>query len=180
MQTYIALFRAINVTGHNLLPMKELKALLENLGAENVKTYIQSGNVLIKHNEKNKTMLADKIKSAVKKKYGFEPKVLLFKKKEIEKAYKSNPFPGGEENPKTLHAFFLTQKPGNPNFTKMDEIKLSTEQFKLIDNILYFYAPDGVGRSKLAARIEKLLGVAATGRNWRTVQKLVEMVNEAN
>lgn len=88
MQTYIALFRAINVTGHNLLPMKELKTLLENLGAENVKTYIQSGNVLIKHKEKNKTKLAENIKSAVKKEYGFKPEVLLLDKIEIKKAYK--------------------------------------------------------------------------------------------
>lgn len=178
MQTYIALFRGINVGGNNILPMKELRVILEKLGTKEVKTYIQSGNVVLNHKEKNTKTLSSKIKAAIKKSHGFEPKILLLKKKDVEKAVASNPFPEGEEEPKTVHAFFLESKPKNANFEKMDEIKTKTERYKLIDNVYYLYAPDGIGRSKLAARCEKLLDVPATARNWRTVKKILEMIKE--
>ena len=116
MQTYIALFRGINVGGNNILPMKELKTLLEKLGAGKVATYIQSGNVVLTHKENNLKTLSEKITAAIKKNFGFEPKVLLLKQREIERTISSNPFPEGEKEPKTLHAFFLESKPKNPNF----------------------------------------------------------------
>jgi len=178
MQTYIALFRGINVGGNNILPMKELKTLLEKLGAGKVATYIQSGNVVLTHKENNLKTLSEKITAAIKKNFGFEPKVLLLKQKEIEQAISSNLFPEGEKEPKTLHAFFLESKPENPNFKKMDEIKIKSEQYKLIGNIYYLLAPEGIGRSKLASQVEKLLGVPVTGRNWRTVIKILDMLKE--
>lgn len=180
MQTYIALFRAVNVLGNNLLPMKELKEILVNLGAEEVQTYIQSGNVVMNHKEKDVKKLSSKIKSAIKKSRGFEPNVLLLKQKDVEKAVTSNPFPEGEEAPKSVHAFFCETKPKKPNFEKMDEIKTDTERYELIDKVYYLHTPDGFGRSKLASRCEKLLGVPATARNWRTVKKIKEMIEEVN
>lgn len=178
MQTYIALFRAINVLGNNLLSMKELKVILANLGAEEVETYIQSGNVVMNHKEKDTKKLSNKIKTAIKKSHRFEPNVLLLKQKDVLKAYSSNPFSEGEEEPKTVHAFFCEAKPTKPDFAKMDEIKTGTERYELIDKIYYLHTPDGFGRSKLGARCEKLLGVPATARNWRTVKKLVKMISE--
>ena len=111
VQTYIALFRAINVLGKNLLPMKELKEVLEKLGAGNVQTYIQSGNVILNHKEKDVKVLSNKISVAIKKGHDFEPNVLLLKQKDIKKTVMLNPFPEGEKEPKTLHAFFLEVKP---------------------------------------------------------------------
>ncbi len=180
MQTYIALFRGINVGGKNKLPMKELKEILVRLDAEDVQTYIQSGNVVLNHKEKDIEKLSSKIKSAVSESRGFEPNVLLLKEKEIQKAVELNPFPEAEKEPKTVHAFFLEQKPNNPNFEKMDEIKTSTEQYKLVDKVYYLHTPDGFGRSKLAARCEKFLGVPATARNWRTVKKIKAMIDEVS
>ena len=164
--------------GKNILPMKDLKSLLEKLGCKEVLTYIQSGNVVLKHDEKDVKLLAGKIKSAIKKNHGFEPNVIFLKKNDIEMVVKSNPFPQGDENHKTLHAFFLESKPTNPNLQKMLEIKTKTEQYKLIDKVFYLYIPDGFGKSKLADRAEKLLGVSATARNWRTVKKIKEMIDE--
>ncbi len=158
--------------------MKELSGLLKKIGAENVKTYIQSGNVVLTHKEKDVKILSAEITGAVKKNYGFEPNVIFLKQKELEKIILSNPFTEGKENPKTVHVFFLESKPKKPNFKKMDEIKTETESYKLVDKAFYLYAPDGVGRSKLAAHAEKLLGVPATARNWRTVTKLLEMTKE--
>lgn len=178
MSTYIALFRAINVLGKNILPMKDLKSILEELGVDEIKTYIQSGNVVFNYNENDITGLSQKITAAIKRNHGFEPRIIILKKKDIQKVVANNPFPQVGENHKTLHVFFLESKPANPNFDKILEIKSNTEQYEIIDKIFYLYTPDGFGKSKLADRAEKLLGVPATARNWRTVNKLLEMINE--
>jgi uncharacterized protein (DUF1697 family) len=96
----------------------------------------------------------------------------------MEQAMVSNPFPEAESEPKTLHLYFLASTPQNPDLQTLDSIKQANEQFKLIDNVFYLYAPDGIGRSKLAARVEKALGVAATARNWRTVCKIMAIQAE--
>ena len=175
MKTYIALFRGINVGGNNILPMKELAVVLENLGAANVKTYIQSGNAVFQHESENVSGLSSRISAAIKESHGFEPRVWLLDLVEMEKAMTSNPFPAAESEPKTLHLYFLASAPQNPDLKMLDSLKKADEQFKLIDNVFYLHAPDGIGRSKLAERAEKALGVAATARNWRTVSKIMAM-----
>jgi uncharacterized protein (DUF1697 family) len=178
MKTYIALFRGINVGGNNTLPMKELTALLENLGADRVKTYIQSGNAVFRHQAESISQLSSSISAAIKENHGFEPHVLLLDLVEMEQAVTSNPYPEAEAEPKTLHLYFLASTPQNPDLKTLDSLKKANEQFKLIDNVFYLYAPDGIGRSKLAARVEKALGVAATARNWRTVNKIMAMAQQ--
>jgi uncharacterized protein (DUF1697 family) len=175
MKTYIALFRGINVGGKNILPMNELVTVLENMGARNVKTYIQSGNAVFHSEETNASVLANKISAAIKKSYGFEPQVLLLELAEMERAVESNPFPQAQSEPKALHLYFLTAMPENPDFDTLESIKSNGERFALRDGVFYLHAPDGIGRSKLAARAEKLLGVSVTARNWRTVCKIMEM-----
>jgi len=175
MKTYIALFRGINVGGNNILPMKELVVVLENLGADSVKTYIQSGNAVFQHESENVSGLSSRISAAIKESHGFEPRVLLLDLVEMEKAMASNPFPAAESEPKTLHLYFLASAPQNPDLKMLDSLKKADEQFKLIDNVFYLHTPDGIGRSKLAERAEKALGVAATARNWRTVSKIMAM-----
>lgn len=180
MKTYIALFRGINVGGNNILPMKELAALLENLGADSVKTYIQSGNAVFRHQAENISQLSSRISAAIKESHGFEPRVLLLDSVEMEQAVASNPFPAAESEPKTLHLYFLTSAPHNPDLKMLDNLKKANEQFKLIDTVFYLHAPDGIGRSKLAERVEKALGVAATARNWRTVGKIMAMAKQGD
>ena len=175
MNTYIALLRGINVGGRNILPMKALAALLEALGCQNVKTYIQSGNVVFQSEEEDTARLASAISAAVTEHYGFEPHVLLLALEELEKAMTLNPFPEAEAEPKTLHLNFLAATPPNPDLEALATLKKENEGFQLIGNVFYLYAPDGIGRSKLAANAERLLGVAMTGRNWRTVSKVMEM-----
>ncbi len=180
MKTYIALFRGINVGGKNSLPMKELVSILEALGCENIKTYIQSGNVVLQHEGKDIEHLARRISNEVKKKRGFEPHILLLTANEIQKAIKANPFPEAKDEPNTLHLGFLASKPANPNLKKLESIKTDTESFVLKDTVFYLHAPDGIGRSKLAASSEKLLGVPMTDRNWRTVCKIRDIVKKLN
>ena len=175
MKTYIALFRSINVGGRHILPMKALAALLENLGAQDVKTYIQSGNVVFQHKVENDAQLSSRISAAIKENHGFEPQVLLLDLTDMEKAITSNPFPDAESEPKSLHLYFLTARPENPDLNMLDSLKKDNEQFKLLHNVFYLHAPDGIGRSKVAERVEKALGVVTTARNWRTVGKIMAM-----
>jgi uncharacterized protein (DUF1697 family) len=175
MNTYIALFRGINVGGKNSLPMEELIAIFKDLSAKNIKAYIQSGNIVFETMEKNILSLPKKISAEIKKRRNFEPYVLLLKLAEIEKVIADNPFPDVQNDPSSLHVGFLAFTPENPDLVKMQSLKKKSERFHLSDKIFYLYAPEGVGRSKLAASAERLLGVPMTDRNWKTVCKIRNM-----
>ena len=175
---YIALFRGINVGGNNILPMKDLVTLLENLGSQSVKTYIQSGNAVFQNEAESTSQLTNRISVAIKESHGFEPQVFLLELDEMEKAIISNPFPEAESVPKTLHLHFLASVPKNPDIKTLEYLKRDSERFYLVDNVFYLHAPEGLGRSKLVARVEKSLGVAVTSRNWRSVRKIMTMAKQ--
>lgn len=175
MTIYVAFLRGINVGGKHSLPMKELVAILEDLGCQNVRTYIQSGNVVFESSDKDPARFSKRISAEIKQRRGFEPHALLLKLEDLERAIMNNPFPEAESDPKALHVGFLAASPQNPNLKLLERLKSNTERFHLIDNLFYLYAPEGVGRSKLAANTEKLLGVPMTDRNWSTVRKVWEM-----
>jgi len=178
MTTYIALFRGINVGGKNKLPMKDLVATLENLGCQDVATYIQSGNAVFQSEEQDASLFSETIEAAIKERHGFEPRVLLLASEEMERAMRSNPFPEAESEPKTLHLYFLAAPPEGPDLDALEGIKGDRERFVLGDGVFYLHAPNGIGRSKLAANIEKHLSVPVTARNWRTVHKVMEMAQQ--
>src|SRR3954471_11073039 len=178
MKICVALLRGINVGGKNSLPMKELAGLLGDRGAQKVKTYIQSGNVVFAWKGKDTAGLSKQITAAIKDGRGFEPHVLILGLADFEKAIQQNPFPEAEEHPQTLHAGFLAAVPTHPDLKTLETLRIASERFRLIGSVFYLHAPEGVGRSKLAARAEKLLGVPMTDRNWRTVLTLYKMAQE--
>lgn len=178
MPTHIALLRGINVGGHNSLPMTELVAVLEGLGCENIRTVIQSGNVVLQSAGRSPSKLAKQIRLGIKESQGFEPRLLVMSRKEFAKAIEANPFPQAVADPKTLHLGFLEESPPAPDLAKLNGIQSNSERFELIDRVFYLHAPDGIGRSKLAANAEKHLGVAMTMRNWRTVSRLRDLAEE--
>ena len=175
MSTYIALFRGINVGGRNALPMRELVRDLESLDCEEVQTYIQSGNAVFRYSPKSTASLAAKIAKKIENRRGFRPQVLILSARQLREAIASNPFPEAEAEPRALHLFFLASPPAAAEIDALNAAKSSSERFHLTEQVFYLHAPDGVGRSKLAAKAEKLLGVPTTARNWRTVVKLAEM-----
>ena len=176
MNTFIALLRGINVGGNNILPMKELRALLENLNFSDVRTYIQSGNVVFQSEHSDSHALSREISTAIAERYGFTPQVLVLEPPAFKEATEQNPFPEAESNPKALHLFFLAGEPDKPDTETLEQLKTDSERFKLSKSVFYLHAPDGIGRSKLAARVEKTLGIAVTARNWRSVCKIKELV----
>jgi uncharacterized protein (DUF1697 family) len=176
VNTYIALFRGINVGGKNILPMKDLVGILEGIGCDNVVTYIQSGNVVFQSKKKQLKNLTREISSKVSESYEFQPKVLLLEISQLQDAIDYSPFK--TKDGKALHFFFLDSHPEKPDLEKLKAVKSKSEKFELINNVFYLYAPDGIGKSKLAVKVEQCLGVPVTARNWNTVSKLVSMVGQ--
>jgi uncharacterized protein (DUF1697 family) len=175
MNTYIALFRGINVGGRNKLPMRDLVDLLRSLGLQSIRTYIQSGNVLFRSDATDPADLSERISAAVNESQGFTPHVLLLTLEEFEAAMESNPYPEVVSEPKTLHLYFLTSRPQNPDLEALESIRSPSERFALKGKVFYLHAPEGIGRSRLAAGVEKALGVGGTERNWRSVTAITAM-----
>ena len=177
MATWIALFRGINVGGKNVLKMADLRESLESIKLKNVRTYIQSGNVVFESTVKSSATLFKKISRQVEEQNGFRPHLLILPAESLRKAVKNNPFSREVQEPRLLHFFFLAQPSKSPDLESINSIRKPTEQFKLTDDVFYFHSPDGFHGSKLGAKVEKLLGVVATARNFATVEKLVEMLD---
>ena len=173
MATWVALLRGIG-GGIRPLSMRELTAALEGIGLQDVRTYIQSGNLVFK-SQKSAARLAAEIEGCIEKKFGFRSRTFIVSVPELQRAAKGNPFPHADEKPQALHLFFLAKPARSAQLEAMNEIKTKSEQFVLEGKVFYFYAPDGFGISKLGAKAERLLGVDATARNWRTVGKLLEL-----
>ena len=179
MQTWIALFRGINVGGHNILPMARLKNDLESLNLKNVRTYIQSGNVVFDSTAKTASSLSKRIARRIEERHGFRPQLIILDREHLQTAIESNPFPNAVSDPKTLHFLFLDEPASDADMEALNDAKTSSERYELTDSVFYLHAPDGIGRSKLAANAERHLGVVTTGRNYRTVDKLLSMVTQS-
>ncbi|QDV23766.1 DUF1697 domain-containing protein [Aureliella helgolandensis] len=176
MRTSIALLRGINMLGRNQLPMQELVEALETLKVKNISTYIQSGNAVFQSSRPLGVTFGERLAKLIEVRRGFKPYVLVADASIIEAAIAENPFVVAEESAKTLHVYFLSAPATRPDLAKMALIQQPSEQFHLTDRFLYLHTPEGFGKSKLAARIERLLGVPATARNWRTTHKLAELI----
>ncbi|MGW7195875.1 DUF1697 domain-containing protein [Streptomyces chryseus] len=177
--TYAALLRGINVSGHKKVPMAELRELLAALGHRDVRTYLQSGNAVFATDaEDSEDALAAALERAVEKHFGFGVACLVRSGAYLAAVADACPFPAAELEGKQLHVTYFSRPVTADRFASVDPAAYLPEEFRLGDRALYLYAPDGLGRSKLAevlARPALLTGISATTRNWNTVVKLVEM-----
>ncbi|EJZ20670.1 DUF1697 domain-containing protein [Rhizobium sp. Pop5] len=169
MPVYIALLRAVNVGGTGSLPMAELKAICEDIGFSDVKTYIQSGNVLFRSHESEKAV-EEKLDEALGKKMSKRPGVMVRSRKELEGIAADAPFP--EAKPNFLLVYFLPEKAPDDALEKM--VAPDGEEAKLAAREIYVHYPNGSGRSKLKLPALK----PGTSRNLNTVRKLTEMAAE--
>lgn len=175
MNTWIALFRGINVGGHRKLPMKELVSVLEKLGLTDVNTYIQSGNAVFRSGAKKAARLADRIAGAIQTSHGFSPRVLVLSLEAFRAAVRKCPFAPADADAKTVHLFFLAEPANDADLEALNAVKAGAEEYVLTENVFYLHAPHGIGRSKLAERVERSLGVPATARNWRSVTRILAL-----
>lgn len=177
VHTWVVLLRGINVGGNNPVPMKALRVDLEAAGFEGVQTYIQSGNVVLRASSTDAAEVSARVADVIEERHGHRPAALALAASDLIAARDRNPFPESEEAPRHIHLFFLGSRPEEPDLEGLEAARSETERFQLDGRVFYLFAPDGIGRSKLAAKAERLLGVPATARNWRTVRKLCDMVD---
>ena len=175
LHAYVALLRGINVGGHNRLPMQDLKTSLESLDCRNVATYIQSGNVVFQYAGEVET-LASRISGSIESQFSFRPGVLILSADDYVAILAATPYTPND--PKHLHISFLSEPATGADTRSMKTMCGETESFVLGERAFYLHAPDGIGRSKLAGAVERLLGVAATSRNYRTACKLQSMLDD--
>ncbi|MET9404468.1 DUF1697 domain-containing protein [Streptomyces sp. NPDC002935] len=176
--TYAALLRGINVGGAKKVPMAELRTLMEGLGYGDVRTYLQSGNAVFSSGRGDEESLAEGLSEAIEKHFGFGVGVLVRDHGYLKAVREACPFPAAELEAKQLHITYFSEPVDAGRFASVEPAAFLPEEFRLGDRVLYLYAPDGLGRSKLAEALAKprlLKGVLATSRNWNTVVKLEEL-----
>lgn len=174
MPVFIALIRGINVGGHKKIRMADLKVSCEALGLRNVRTLLQSGNVVFESDEKDRARLAAQIVGVL----GVEAKVILRTGAELRKVVDANPMVAeAERAPSRFIVVFLAEKPPAAAMKALRDAYEGPEKMQLHGAELYIEYGSGMGQSKLTnVLIERKLGVAGTARNWNTVTKLLAMV----
>lgn len=178
IKTYAALLRGINVSGHKKVPMAELRTLLEGLGHGGVRTHLQSGNAVFTAGHGDEESLAAALRAAIEEHFGFAVDVLVRDHTYLKAVVDACPFPAADLEPKQLHVTYFSGPVDPSRFASVDQPAYLPEEFRLGDRALYLYAPDGLGRSKLAevlSRPRLTKGLIATSRNWNTVTRLEEM-----
>lgn len=174
MKTYIVLLRGINVGGHKKVPMAELRELLTKTGFESVKTYIQSGNVMLQSSELNNATIEQKVKQAIASHFGFEVPVMARTRDELEVIFNACPF--SEVKKENSYFIILSRIPEPELVDEVMQIEYDNEEFIIINDGLYFYASIGYGNSKFNMNMfEKKLNVKATSRNFKTMVKLLSL-----
>jgi uncharacterized protein (DUF1697 family) len=175
MKTYVALLRGINLGAHNMVPMADLRALFDDLGAEDVETYVQSGNVVFKIAD-GAEKLTPAIERKIRRDLGLSVTVLVLTRPQLTKVLAGNPFAKAKKEPAKLHVTFLADNPAGAKVGRLDPERGKPDEYRLVGEQIYLHCPNGYGRTKLTnAYFEKQLGVAATTRNWKTVTKLGEL-----
>ena len=176
METYITMLRGINVSGQKKIKMSDFKIHLQELNFIDVQTYIQSGNAVFKNMKGSSKALETKITKMILKEYGFEVSVIVKSREEITDVLDNNPFVKDKDLDR-LYVTFLSEEPSSVNLQKLKGIDHSPEEYVLKKKTIYLYSPYGYGRAKMNNNFfENKLKVAATTRNWKTVNKLADMV----
>ena len=175
---YVALLRGINVGGKHKVPMAELRELFEAEGCRDVRSYIQSGNLIFGATKAAAAKLPAKLAAAIEERFGFGVPVVLRTKAQWQRVAKAHPFGNKRVEDRLLHVAFLSDKPKAADVRKLDHDRSPPDEFVVDGSTIYSYLERGA-RSKLTVDyFERVLGVKATARNWRTVRKLDEMLRE--
>ena len=176
MQTYVALLRGVNLGSRNKVSMADLRALFAALGAEEVTTYVQSGNVVFRTKQRPEPVLRKAIEQRISHDLGLDVAVLLRTKTQLRRVHSGIPFAARGHEPTKLHVTFLADTPARTRARALQATPAGSDELRVVGREVYLYLPHGYGRTKLGnAYFEKELGVTATTRNWRTVGKLVEL-----
>ncbi|MEK4234698.1 hypothetical protein BSK65_21670 [Paenibacillus odorifer] len=177
MTTYIALLRGINVGGNKIIKMLDLKAMFQTLGFENVRTYIQSGNVVFESDEGSKSLLTGVIERKIHEVFGFEVSVIIRTLAEMENVIANDPFQLSE--PEEFKRWYVTFLPAEPSAEALDKLRTyenGPDKVRFVGREMYILYEVSVSQSPLfKVPFDRILGMTITARNWNTVNKLVTM-----
>ena len=179
MKRFISLLRGINVSGQKKIKMANLKSLYESLDLVNVRTYIQSGNVIFESAAQDATKLAGLIEAQIERVFGYAVSVFIRDSQDFQRIVHSNPFLSDrDEGPAKLYVTFLYSPPDESKLSNLAVPDNESGKFIVGDREIFLFFPDGYGRTKLSNNFfERKLGVPATTRNWKTVNTLHKMTS---
>ena len=179
MNKYISILRGINVSGQKIIKMAKLKSNFESCGFTNVQTYIQSGNVVFCSDIKSRLKIKERIENKIIEVYNFSVPTFILTKSKIEKAITGIPFDVSKIDFSKVSITFLDSVPKNNSIENIEKFQGKNEKIVITEDVIYLYCPDGFGKTKLSNNFfEKKLNVTATSRNWKTTNKLSEMIKE--
>lgn len=177
---YVCLLRGVNVGSSNRISMVKLREILEDLHLAEIATYIQSGNIAFSSLEQSKSSLASLISGALEQ-HGVSAPAIVLNVTELTDIIQSNPYPDAVSVPKSLHVFLLTSEPDRKDMQELAEYCTSPEKISLCSSgdvyYVYLHAPNGIGRSKVVSKMERVLNMSVTGRNWRTMNEILRLAD---
>ena len=180
MARHVVLLRGINLGSRNRIAMAELRELLEEAGFDNVRTYLQSGNVVLS-SPKKADAVAGMCKRTITKELGLDIEVVVRSRSQLAKVVERDPLGKIATNPKRYQVSFLAARAPRGLARKLEEAAAETERFVVSGHEIYAWHPEGVARSKLWSLLAgRNLGAVATSRNWTTVTKLLELAEVPN
>ncbi|GEP51758.1 hypothetical protein FNO01nite_24300 [Flavobacterium noncentrifugens] len=177
MKTHIALLRGINVSGHKIIKMELLRKVLSELDLDNIRTYIQSGNIIFESNSSDISKLEMQIAAKIEEHFGFVVPVTVVTPGELFAIINKNPYAKATlSDAAQPYVSFLSEIPKNDYLEVLKTIDFKGDAFISIDKTLYIWYSNFAGNSKLSnAIIESKLKLRSTARNWKTVLKLYEL-----
>jgi uncharacterized protein (DUF1697 family) len=174
---YVALMRGINVGGKNMVPMKALAEEFRSAGCKDVRTYIQSGNVVFSASGAAVKKLAKKMAACIETRFGCSVPVVLRSAEELQEAIARNPYAKRPEFSNYTHLMFLADEPAAEAVRGLDPKRSAPDEFTVVGRDVYLWTPGGMGKTKLSnAYFDSKLKTVSTVRNWRTVLSLAEMM----
>jgi uncharacterized protein (DUF1697 family) len=180
MAVIASMLRGVNVGPHKRVKMEDLRGLYESLKLREPQTYVQSGNVIFKSDERDLTKLTKRIESAIERKFGFQSDVVLRSTAELRDVVARNPFAKRRGiEPSKLLVTFLAGDPGEEARVMARAIKCAPDELWIDGSEVYIYFPNGMARAKLSwPSIPKILKVSGTGRNWNSITRMLEMAEK--
>jgi uncharacterized protein (DUF1697 family) len=172
------MLRGINLGPRRRVPMADLRALLADAGYEDVRTYVQSGNIVLR-SPGTTAKVERELQTLISERFGFEVPVVARSRAQLAAVVKADPLGEVADNPKRYQVSFLAGKPAADVIARLEEQAVASERVVVHGREIYAWHPDGVARSKLwNALAGKGLGVTATARNWTTVTTLLDMASD--
>jgi len=180
MAVHVAMLRGINLGGRRRVPMAELRTLLTDAGYDDVRTYVQSGNIVLANPAKPAEVERD-LRALIADRFGFDVPVVVRSRTQLKRVIERDPIDHAADDPKRYQVTFLADKLPADVVTRLQERMIESERFVVSDREIYTWHPEGVARSKLASAItDKGLGITATARNWTTVTTLLDIASESS